>query len=133
LRFFFLDDEEASRSDMSTPPNGTIHVESKILRTLCLQPPRLKLVAFFHNCQAPQNLHHISRDGHNHPLSSNAITTAKGIANDTVNPDGPKAMDMRFGGYVIVSARPIQIQWAPGSTNKADYFTKHFALRTTSS
>jgi hypothetical protein len=30
VEFFFLDDEEASRSDMSTPPNGTIHVESKI-------------------------------------------------------------------------------------------------------
>jgi hypothetical protein len=41
-------------------------------------------------------------------------TAAEGIANDTVK-RRTKAMDMSFGGYVTVSARPIQIQWAPGS------------------
>jgi hypothetical protein len=34
-----------------------------------------------------------------------AITQPEGIANDTVKPNEPKAMDMRFGGSVTASVK----------------------------
>jgi hypothetical protein len=92
-------------------PNGTIHVEAKCA-TLCLPPPA-EAGGFFHNCQVAQTLAEMG--WHNHPLSSNAITQQEHRQRHR-KPKRTKAMDMSFGGYVTVSARPIQIQWAPGST-----------------
>ena len=53
-------------------------------------------------------------------------STAEGIANDTVKAKRSKAMDMRF--YWIrdrVKQGQFRVHWKPGSTNKADYYTKH--------
>jgi hypothetical protein len=129
--FFFLDDEEASRSDMSTPPNGAIHVESKILRNVMSSAAEAEAGGLFHNCQVACGIRTtLAEMGWPQPPTVIECdnTTAEGIANDTVKPKRTKAMDMRFW-WVRDRVRQGQfkIQWAPGSTNKADYFTKHFA------
>ena len=48
--FFFLDDEEASRSNKSKPPNGAIHVGSKILRNVMSSAAEAEAAGLFHNC-----------------------------------------------------------------------------------
>jgi hypothetical protein len=53
-------------------------------------------------------------------------TTANGIMNDTIRRQRSRAIDMR---YHWVRDRVVQkhydVRWEPGSTNLADYFTKH--------
>ena len=57
-------------------------------------------------------------------------TTAEGIANDTVKQRRSKAFDMRFYWVRDRSSpdseqKEFDIRWSPGSTNLADYHTKH--------
>ena len=57
-------------------------------------------------------------------------STALGIATGTIKQRKSKAMDMRF--YWIRDGSnqyQFNIYWKPGSTNKGDYFTKHFPPR----
>ena len=54
-------------------------------------------------------------------------STALGIATGTIKQRKSKAMDMRF--YWIryrKNQKQFNIYWKPGSTNRGDYFTKHF-------
>ena len=127
--FFFLDDEEASTSDAGKP-NGAIHVESKILRNVMSSAAEAEAAGLFHNCQAACGIR-TTLEEMGWPQPPTIImcdnTTAAGIANDTVKPRRTKAMDMRFW-WVRDRVRQGQfkIQWAPGISNHADYFTKHF-------
>jgi hypothetical protein len=53
-------------------------------------------------------------------------STACGIANDTIKQQQSRAIDMRF--YWVQDRTQqghFDIFWKPGSTNLADYFTKH--------
>jgi hypothetical protein len=53
-------------------------------------------------------------------------STAYGIANGTVKQKRSKAIDMRFYWIVDrVRQKQFYVYWAPGASNKADYFTKH--------
>ena len=127
--FFFLDDEEASTSDAGKP-NGAIHVESKILRNVMSSAAEAEAAGLFHNCQAACGIR-TTLEEMGWPQPPTIImcdnTKAAGIANDTVKPRRTKAMDMRFW-WVRDRVRQGQfkIQWAPGISNHADYFTKHF-------
>ena len=54
-------------------------------------------------------------------------STALGIATGTINQRKSKSLDMRF--YWIrdrSNQDQFNIYWKPGSTNRGDYFTKHF-------
>ena len=54
-------------------------------------------------------------------------STTLGIATGTINQHKSKAMNMRF--YWIrdrSNQDQFNIYWKPGSTNRGDYFTKHF-------
>ena len=54
-------------------------------------------------------------------------TAAAGIINENLKPQRSCAIDMRF--YWIrdrVHQGQFHVHWAPGTLNKADYFTKHF-------
>jgi hypothetical protein len=65
-----------------------------------------------------------------HPQPSTPIqvdnTTAVGFANDTMKQKRPKAIDMRFY-WVKCRTRQKQfiVYWGPGTSNLADYHTKH--------
>ena len=57
-------------------------------------------------------------------------STASGIANDTINQQRSRSIDMRF--YWVrdrVKQGHFKVFWAPGKTNLADYFTKHHPPR----
>ena len=67
--------------------------------------------------------------GHSQPPTLVQVdnSTALGIATGTIKQRKSKAMDIRF--YWIRDRRNQKqfiIYWKPGSTNRGDYFTKHF-------
>ena len=67
--------------------------------------------------------------GHSQPPNPVQVdnSTALGIATGTIKQPKSKAMDMRF--YWIrdrKNQKQFNIYWKPGSTNKGDYFSKHF-------
>ena len=54
-------------------------------------------------------------------------TAAEGIINESLKPQRSRAIDMRF--YWVrdrIHQGQFNVNWAPGTLNKADYFTKHF-------
>ena len=68
--------------------------------------------------------------GHTQPPTPVQVdnSTALGIATGTIKKRKSKAMNMRF--YWIrdrKNKKQFNIYWKPGSTNKGDYFTKHFS------
>jgi hypothetical protein len=60
-------------------------------------------------------------------------STASGIANDTINQQRSRSIDMRFY-WVRDRAKQghFKVFWAPVKTNLADYFTKHQPTKTSS-
>ena len=53
-------------------------------------------------------------------------STAVGIANETIKQKISKAMDMRFYWVIDrIKQGQFKVYWRPGSTNLADYPTKH--------
>ena len=53
-------------------------------------------------------------------------STAVGIANQTIKQKMPKAMDMGFYWVIDrIKQGQFRVYWRPGSTNLADYPTKH--------
>ena len=91
-----------------------------------------ELGALFHNAKDAATLRNILL-AMDHPQPATPIQTdnacANGIANDTVKQKRSRAMDMRF--YWVrdrVRQGHFFIFWAPGDTNLADYYTKHFAV-----
>ena len=66
--------------------------------------------------------------GHSQPSTPVQVdnSTANGFANNQIKQQKSKAMQMRF--YWIqdrVKQKQFKVYWRPGSTNLADYFTKH--------
>jgi hypothetical protein len=67
-----------------------------------------------------------------HPQPPTPVTcdnsTAVGIANQTIKQRRSKAIDMRYYWFQDRECQQqFKISWDTGSTNKADYFTKHFS------
>ncbi len=53
-------------------------------------------------------------------------TTAEGVTNKKIQPKRIKAMDMQFHWLCNCKSQDqFKINWQPGKTNLADYFTKH--------
>ena len=89
-----------------------------------------KLGALFLNCQEAFPIRiTLEEMGYVQPPTPVQVdnSTALGIETVTIKKRKPKAMDMRF--YWIRDRRnqyQFNIYWKPGSTNRGDYFTKHF-------
>ena len=94
-----------------------------------------KLGALFLNCQEAVPIQNALEDmGHSQPPTPVQVdnSTALGIATVTIKQRKSKAMAMRF--YWIrdrSNQDQFNIYWKPGSTNRGDYFTKHFPPPTT--
>lgn len=68
--------------------------------------------------------------GHNQPPTpiQTDNDTATGLANETIKQKHSKTVDMRFHWVRDrIEQEQFQVYWRPGSTNKADYFSKHHA------
>jgi hypothetical protein len=66
--------------------------------------------------------------GHKQPATPIQVdtSTAKGIVNKWVQPKRTKAMDMQFHWLRDrIDQKQFRYFWRPGSTNYADYWTKH--------
>jgi len=118
-----------SAQDEPPPDNGPVHVLCQIMKSVMSSAAEAELGALFLNAQAicPMRIA-LEELGHSQPATplQTDNSTASGIANDTVKQKRSKAIDMRF--YWVrdrVRQGQFHIFWRPGTTNRADYFTKH--------
>lgn len=110
--------------------NSPVHTVSIILRNVVASAAEAEFAAIFHNAQEAEALRTaLSEMGHPQgptPIQVDNIC-AVGLANDTVKQRRSKAIDMRY--YWVrdrIQQKHFHVFWKPGSTNLADYFTKHF-------
>ena len=89
-----------------------------------------KIGAVFKNCQAAVSLRKtLTETGHPQPTTPIHVDNVRavGILNETFRQRRSKSMDMRF--YWVrdrIHQNQFRIFWEKGSSNLADYFTKHF-------
>ena len=109
--------------------NGIIHVVCKILRNIMSSAAEAELGDIFLNAKeaVPIRTTLIEMKWPQHPTPIQVDnSTAVGIANQTIKQKMYKAMDMRFyWGIDRIKQRQFKVYWRPGSTNLADYPTKH--------
>jgi hypothetical protein len=124
---FFL---AAPYSSMLTPAlNGAVHITSLIMKHVLASAAEAEIAALFHNAQEACSMR-VTLTTLGHPQSATPIQTdnqcALGIVNGTVKQKRSRAIDMRF--YWLcdrVQQNHFLVHWAPGPTNRGDYFTKH--------
>jgi hypothetical protein len=124
------DPTKAPLPDAPSPPlNGPINVVCKIMREVLSSAAEAELGGLFYNGKeaVPERIT-LEELGHTQPPTPIVTdnSTATGIANDCVKQKRSKAMDMRF--YWIrdrVRQGQFIVHWKRGSSNRADYFTKH--------
>ena len=111
--------------------NGIVYVVCKILRNIMASAEEAGLGALFLNFQEAVPIHiTLEEMGYSQPPTPVQVdnSTALGISTGTIKQRQSKAIDMRF--YWIrdrKNQKQFNIYWKPGSTNKGDYFTKHFS------
>ena len=88
-----------------------------------------ELGALFVNAREAVHIRNILEEiGHPQPPTpiQTDNSTAEGVVNDKVQPKRMKPMDMRFHWLrCIMIHKPFRFHWRPGTTNLADYWTKH--------
>ena len=88
-----------------------------------------EIAALFANCKESESLR-ITLEEMGYKQGATSVetdnTTAAAIVNETCKQIRSKAIDMRFY-WVRDRIKQVHfiVYWAPGATNKADYFTKH--------
>jgi hypothetical protein len=122
-------DQPPAPTDPSPPMNGAIVVPCKVIREVLSSASEAELATLFYNGTEGAPLHITLKElGHKQPPTPMVTdnSTASSIANESVKQKRSKAMDMRF--YWIrdrVRQNQYHIYWRRGSTNRANYFTKH--------
>jgi hypothetical protein len=117
-------------SDETFPPNnGAILTNATIIKAVMSSAAEAELGAIYLNAREAIHLRQILEEM-KHPQPKTPIqtnnTTAEGVINNKIQPKRTKAMDMRFHWLRDHEAQgQFRIHWRPGSTNLADYFTKH--------
>ena len=111
--------------------NGAVLNISTIIRHVMASAMEAEIAALFLNAREALPLRVLLEElGHQQEATEIITdnTTAHGMINKTMTPKKSKAIDMRFHWLKCREAqRQFSILWAPGSTNLADYFTKHFS------
>jgi hypothetical protein len=125
---FFLSSAKTSVTDLP-PLNGAIHIVSVILHKRVSSVAEAEVAACFHNareaCELRTTLVFLGHIQPATPLQTDN-QTAMGILTDTIKQRRSKAIDMNF--YWLrdrVADKEFEVYWHPGSSNHADYFTKH--------
>ena len=111
------------------PNNGAVLNISQIIKAVMSSAAESELGALFINAKGavPARMT-LEEMGHQQPPTpvQTDNSTAHGVLTNTITPKATKAMDMRFWW---LRDREIQKQfrwmWRQGSTNLADYWTKH--------
>jgi hypothetical protein len=122
-------DQTPLPTDPDPPNNGVIHVRCHIMREVLSSAAKAELAGVFYNGEEACPLRSCLT-GLGHPQPQTPIqtdnSTAAGIVSDNVKQKRSKAMDMSF--YWIrdrVRQGQFLVYWRKGSSNRADYFTKH--------
>jgi hypothetical protein len=130
LSLYPTDPTRAPDPDAPQPKlNGPISIPAKILREIVSSAAEAESAGLFYNGkEAIPERTTLEELGHPQPPTPMVTdnSTAAGIANDSVKQRRSKAMDMRY--YWIrdrVRQGQFRVYWRRGTTNRADYYTKH--------
>ena len=127
--YFYL----AEHPNVSKRPklNGAILVECKTLRLVVLSSAEAEVAGIFHNASTAIPIRHLLTVlGHPQPPTplKTDNSTATGFVYDNIHQKRSKAWDMRYHWLRDRQAQQqFKIFWEKGTTNYADYFTKHHA------
>ena len=121
--FYYLTDRDLSYY------NSPILVVCKTLKNVVASAAEAETGGLFLNGQEIVNLRHILISL-NHPQPPTPLktdnTTSTGFVHSNIKMKKSKAWDMRFHWLREKMAHEhLRIYWQPGSTNYADYYTKH--------
>jgi hypothetical protein len=112
-------------------PNGPVHVLCKTIRTVAASAAEAETGGLFLNGQeAVPIITALEEMGHKQPPTGTPLETDNSTAHDIlkaqVRMKRSKAFDMRYHWLKDrIEQRQFNLYWAPGKTNKADYFSKH--------
>jgi hypothetical protein len=121
---FFL-----SENDVFPTNNGAILTLAQIIKHVMSSAAEAELGALYINArEAIPQRHLLIEMGHPQPPTPIQIdnSTALGVVTNTIQPKRTKAMDMRFHWLRCrTNQQQFRTHWRAGSTNLADYVTKH--------
>ena len=108
--------------------NSAIHVKCKALRHAVSSAAEAETAALFHNAKTAIEIRR-TLEALNHPQPPTPMktdnSTALGFVRNLVNQKRSKSWDMRFHWLREKNNKDLQVYWAPGKNNHADYYTKH--------
>ncbi len=116
--------------DENPPPNGPFHVLCKTIPNVVASAAEAETGGTFMNGKEAAPIR-VTLEEMGHPQGSTRITTdnltAKGILTREMRQKLSKAYDMRFYWIRdrIQQQKQYHLKWEKGTSNKADYFTKH--------
>jgi Reverse transcriptase (RNA-dependent DNA polymerase) len=122
--FFYMGSKQ-----LDAKQNGAILATTTIMKSVLSSAAEAEIGALFENCKKATVLRTtLDKMGWPQPATPMQTdnSTACGIANNTIKQQRSRAIDMRF--YWVrdhTKQGHFNIFWRPGSTNLADYFTKH--------
>ena len=126
--YYYLSNLFNPRNVSNAIPNGAIHVECKALRHVVTSAAEAETAALFHNAKTAIDIRR-TLEALNHPQPPTPIktdnSTALGFVQNLVQQKRSKSWDMRFHWLREKNKKDLQVYWAPGKNNDADYFTKH--------
>jgi len=118
-----------SENEPLPPNNGAIHNVAEIIKGVMSSAAEAELGAMYINARKAIEERIILQEiGHEQPATPIQVdnSTAEGIINKRVQPKRTKAMDMQFHWLRDrINQKQFRCYWRPGSTNYADYWTKH--------
>ena len=134
--YFYLSDKPKLPIRPDDPPpklNGPVLVNSKVIDAVMSSTQEAETGSGYLNAKDACPLR-VTLDEMGHPQGPTPLqfdnTTATGIINDTMSQRRSKAMDMRFYWLRDRAAQgQFHVHWKRGTTNLADYFTKHFPAK----
>ncbi len=123
-RHFFLS------SDTENPTNnGAVLNIAQLIKAVMSSAAEAKLGTLYINARkAVPQCQTQAEMGHKQPPTPMQTdnSTALGVVNNNIQPRCTKAMDMRFHWLRCRKAQhQFHFFWRPGTTNRADYWTKH--------
>jgi hypothetical protein len=127
--YFYLRDGTTDHSP-TNKPNGAILVHSTIMKMAVASTTEAEVGAIFYNAQEASTLcntlHFLDHPQLATPIQTDSKVADGIISNDCIKQRRSKAIDMCF--YWVrdcIRQNQFQIHWKKGSTNLADYYTKH--------
>jgi hypothetical protein len=132
LVVFFLSDH-ITGDPPSPKPNGAAHVLCKTLKGVPASASEAEMGGLFLNAQEAgvPIITSLEEMGHKQPATGTPLETVNSTAHDVLHAQvrmkQSKAFDMRYHWLKDrIAQSQFNLYWAPGKSNRADYYSKHF-------